>query len=92
MYRKFLFVIMILASTLPCGIYAESFSIAAVVGNKVITRLELQNLVKAIAALDSSAAENEPMLKQQVLGVLVKTNMQIIRCNNYHQQVNFLQY
>ena len=68
---------MILASTLPCGIYAESFSIAAVVGNKVITRLELQNLVKAIAALDSSAAENEPMLKQQVLGVLVKTNMQI---------------
>ena len=68
---------MIIASTLPCGIYAESYSIAAIVGSKIITRLELQNLVEAIAALDSSAAENESMLKQQVLGVLVKTNMQL---------------
>ena len=77
MPRNIFFTVALVVFMLPNVLFSDTYSIAAVVGGKVITLSELDHLTKSIAMLDSSAAENEATLRQQVLGLLIKTRLQL---------------
>ncbi len=68
---------LLLALVLTLPVFAVKNSIAAVIGDYVLTTAEFNDVVRSIAALDSNAAANEQLLRKQLMDTIVQIHMQV---------------